>query len=86
MAKYLMCSIRDAAVGAFTNPFVARSQNEAIRSFTDAVNDPKLPFGQHPADYALFIVGEWDDFAGKCTELTQHQQLCSAIECVNTVS
>lgn len=82
MAIFLMCAVKDEAVGAFMAPFVCRSQGEAIRSFSDAVADPKMEFGRHPADYGLYVVGEWDDHAGIVRELTQHQLLIKAEDCM----
>lgn len=61
MAKFVICAVRDKAVNAFMQPFFARSEGEAIRSFGDAVADPKMEFGKHPEDYNLWCFGSWDD-------------------------
>lgn len=61
---YRAYSIRDVAVGAFHIPIFFRSDAEAVRSFTDACNDPKGQFSAHPADYALFYVGAYNDADG----------------------
>lgn len=55
-----MFAILDKAVGAFMQPFYARAKGEALRTFTDAVNDPQSPFYKHPADFELYVVGSFD--------------------------
>jgi hypothetical protein len=55
---------RDAAVNAYLPLFPARSHGEAIRIFTDAVNDPKSSLHPHARDYTLFCVGAFDDNTG----------------------
>lgn len=62
--KLVIVAVRDAAVGTFHAPMFFRSRGEAIRSFTDAVNDPKASFGKHAADYDLFDLGDFDDETG----------------------
>lgn len=62
--KLLMFSIHDKAIAAYSSPFYARAKGEAIRSFIDAVNDPKTPYHANPTDYSLFFMGEFDDGSG----------------------
>jgi len=62
--KLKIFSVFDAPVGAYLQPFFCRSNGEAIRSFQDACNDGKTQFAQHPNDYTLFYLGEWDDTGG----------------------
>lgn len=57
-------SVHDNAVGAFMSPFYARSKGEAVRSFTEAANDPKHQFALHAADYTLYCIGVFDDNSG----------------------
>ncbi|QCQ84585.1 nonstructural protein [Blackfly microvirus SF02] len=62
-----MCSVFDSKVGAYTPPFCVKTQGEAIRSFTDACSDDKLPFAKHPGDYRLFLLASFDDISGVVT-------------------
>ncbi|QCQ84766.1 nonstructural protein [Blackfly microvirus SF02] len=62
--KLLIFSVFDKAVGAFLQPFYCRSKGEAIRSFTEVVNDPKREFGRYSSDYSLMYHGEFDDSSG----------------------
>lgn len=65
MAKVKMVSVYDSAVGAYLPPQFLRSKGEAIRAFINAIGDPKSQFFQHPADYTLFELGEFDDQTGR---------------------
>lgn len=65
--KLIVCAVYDAAVKAYLQPFFARSTGEAVRGFSDAVNDPKLQFKAHYADYSLFHVATWDDAVAEFT-------------------
>ncbi len=51
----------DAAAQAYIQPFFMATRGQAIRSFTDAANDPTHAFCQHPKDYTLFTLGQYDD-------------------------
>lgn len=64
--RYLMCAIKDTAVGAYLRPFCCRAPGEAIRIFTDEVNrvDAQNPLNVHPKDFELWSVGFFDDSSG----------------------
>lgn len=64
MAKYV-CAVRDRAIDAFMNPFVVPSVGMAIRSFGDEINRPDGPMGQHPEDYDLYVLAEFDESNGR---------------------
>lgn len=60
-------AVFDKQIGAFLPPFHCRSKGEAIRSFTEAVNDPGKTFGKYAIDYSLVSLGQWDDNTGLFT-------------------
>lgn len=60
MSRLILCSVFDSKVGAYSPPFSCKTRGEAIRSFTDACKDTSMHFGKHPADYRLFVIGEFD--------------------------
>jgi len=62
--KMEIFSVYDSAVQAFMQPFFSPSLGSALRSLTDAVNDPKHEFSKHAADYTLFKLGSFDDADG----------------------
>ena len=64
--KMIVVSIKDRAADAFGRPFYVPSTGVAIRSFQDEVNrnsDDNQMF-QHPDDFDLFHLGEFDDNTG----------------------
>lgn len=58
--KLQVFSIRDAAAEIYQTPFCTRSKGEALRVFQDLANDQSHPVGQHPEDYCLFHIGEYN--------------------------
>lgn len=62
--KHEIFSVYDSAAQAFLQPFFAPSLGSALRSLTDAVNDPKHEFSRHAGDYTLFKLGSFDDNSG----------------------
>lgn len=57
-------AIRDAAIKCFVRPFYARSDAEAVRSVSDVCKDSTHPFSQHPEDYEVYKLGEFDEETG----------------------
>lgn len=66
--KYLLVSVKDRAADIFNRPFCARSAAEAVRLFSDAVNDKESPFNAHPDDYDLYALGEFEEDNGNVTK------------------
>ena len=57
-------AVRDEKAEAFGNPFFMGNDGEALRAFSDGVQDSKSPLSLHPADYRLYRLGEFDDCSG----------------------
>lgn len=57
-------AIRDEAVGSFSTPFFTRSTGEAVRGFSDAVNNPDTPYNKHAKDFSLWLLATFDDNGG----------------------
>lgn len=79
-------SVRDAAVDAWLTPFFARTDGEAVRSFSDACMDVKHQFALHARDYCLYRIGWFDDSTGavvsdayRLVEATSFQLTASAV-------
>lgn len=81
--KLVMCAVFDSVVGAYMQPFWAKSSGEAVRGFSDACNDSKMPFGAHPTDYALFAFGTFDDSNGVCDMNREPVRLITALDCMS---
>ena len=75
--KMVICSIRDSAADAYGRPFFLPSVGVAIRSFTDEVNrsSEDNQIYQHPEDFDLFELGEFDDNTGRFVLLDMPKQL-----------
>lgn len=78
-----MYSTYDKAVKAFMPIFFARSHGEALRSFTDVINDEKHQMSRHLHDYTLFYMGDFDDDNGAITSPTAGPDpLITGTECL----
>lgn len=64
-----ICAVRDRAVDAFGQPIFVVAIGEAVRSFTDEVNNAQSPFNRHPGDYDLYHIGSFDDASGSVLPL-----------------
>ncbi len=59
--KSLIFCVYDEKAHAFLQPWFLPTEEMGVRVFSDCVNDAEHNFGRHPADYTLFLVGDWDD-------------------------
>lgn len=59
--KLNVYAIFDQKAANFGVPFFLNNNAIAIRGFTDLTNDPKSRVNAHPEDYALYLLGEYDD-------------------------
>ncbi|QCQ85097.1 nonstructural protein [Blackfly microvirus SF02] len=63
-------TINDSKASFYMQPFYARQNGEAIRTFAQAVNDTSNPnnlMARSPADYSLYEIGEFDELTGQIT-------------------
>lgn len=56
-------AIKDTKV-AFYNPFLMHNRAEALRAFANLTKDERSEISKTPADYELWLVGQWDDMLG----------------------
>lgn len=61
----IMFTVYDQVAKAHLPPFVLPHEAQAERTFSDCVNDAKHQFGQHPADYTLLAIADFDEENGK---------------------
>ena len=78
--KMLAFSVRDHQVGAFAQPFFLPTEGAAIRAFGDEVQKvgERNHMAQHPGDYALFLIGAFDDEAGVFVAYESPKQIATA--------
>lgn len=62
-------SVLDLKGVAFAAPFFQHTDGLAIRAFQDACRDPNNQLHQHPEDFVLYRLGDFDDQGGKITPL-----------------
>lgn len=77
-----ICSVFDAAAKAYITPMFFRTRMEAIRGFRDAVQQEGSQFQKHYADYALFVLGTFDDNSAVFAPEQMPLRLISASECL----
>lgn len=68
-------SIFDSKAVAFLPPFFLPESGQAVRAFSDSCKDKAHAFGQHPEDYTLFQIGEFDDGTGELVKRPEHINL-----------
>lgn len=78
-------SVFDTKAAFFAVPFVMQREQMAIRAFSDLVNDPNTSVNKHPEDYALYVVGMFDDSTG-VIEAVQPKCLVTAASCLRPPS
>lgn len=57
-------SLLDTKVSTFSSPFFFHHNGAAIRMCMDAGADLTTHVGRHPADFTLFLLGQFDDQLG----------------------
>lgn len=67
--KLNLYSVFDSKMASFGHPYATQRDEAAIRSFSDAVNNPakENDWYRHPEDYSLYRIGEFDNDSAKLT-------------------
>lgn len=73
-----MFTVYDEAADAYLPPFFASTLGLAVRSFTEAANDPSTSFNKYPGSFTLFEIGVFDDSTGNVTPLKAHKTVGKA--------
>lgn len=63
--KVKVFAIWDAKAKLFGFPFCLINEGVAVRMFTEIVNDKKSQESKYPTDYALYVIGEYDQATGE---------------------
>ncbi|AAG45347.1 nonstructural protein [Bdellovibrio phage phiMH2K] len=75
-------SIRDSKTGVYGTPFYQHTHGQAERSFQQLAKDPQSTVANHPEDFDLFHLGEYDDQTGKLTPLDTPEHCVKAIDLI----
>lgn len=62
--KLYAIAVRDLATESFGRPFFVNHPAQAVRSFTDEVNNAESEIGKHPSDYEMWLLASLDDGTG----------------------
>lgn len=73
-----VCAVWDVKAAAFSTPMFFATAALAVRAFSSAVEAPRSPLAEHPADFSMLRLGEFDPNSGKFTCLATPEFLCSA--------
>jgi len=75
--KYYIVVVRDRAADVFGVPSFVASKGAAIRGFGDECQreDKGNLFYQHPEDFDLYELGEYDDSNGTFIQLERPKQI-----------
>ena len=61
----MLFGVYDKKAEAFMSPFTFHTQGQAIRAFSDTVNDPATAMYRHPDDFDLYQIGLFNDNSGE---------------------
>ena len=67
--KFTMCTVLDRVAETYGKPMFMPNAALAIRAFTDEINNahPDNPLYNHPEDFDLYELGEYDDSTSRVT-------------------
>lgn len=74
-----MFAIYDKKATAYRFPHFLVTVGQAIREFQDAVNNPQTEIARHPADFALYHLGDFNDSNGNLQGLAVPAHIEEAI-------
>lgn len=75
-----LLSVYDAKINSYKDVFTAEHSGAAIRGFEDAVNNPKTELHQHPEDFYLYELGQYDAEQGLVIPHDIPIALCKAMD------
>ena len=78
MKSKVFC-VFDTKAGVYHPPFLTHNRATAMRMLTNVVGDRNHAFSQHPHDYHLFELGEFEDSSG-AFDVHAPEQVCMLAE------
>lgn len=80
MQKFKAFSVYDVKSETYSPPFFEKTSGLALRSFTEAIKDPRSALSKYPADFTLFEIGHFDDSSGSLVPHQANIPLGTALE------
>lgn len=75
MARLVILSVYDVKVGAYMRPMFVPAVGAGVRAFTDEVNRTGSEMNNHPEDYCLYRLGEFDEADGGFHEMPHRPEM-----------
>lgn len=84
----ILISLYDEVAQTWSIPAVSENEFSAERDFYTACANTKSLIGQHPKDFALYVVGEWHptldpDSRPRLTALSDYKCICTGANFVS---
>lgn len=71
--KQKILAVKDRAIDAFLQPFFTPALGAGIRAFQDEINRADSPMHNHPDDYDLYYIGEYETTTGHVEAIPPQQ-------------
>ncbi len=79
--KVQIYAVFDMASGTYEKPFFSTADALVRREFQNVATAADTPINQHPKDYSLWRLGNFDDNSGKVND-EANECLCTAMEII----
>lgn len=78
--KQKIFTVHDGKALSFNRPFFYPTEGQATRDFHQVVNDGESQQSKYPADFSLFVVGEFDTDTGLVESYSTPKLVCTGLE------
>lgn len=76
-------AIFDKKALVYLSPMCFHNKGLALRFFGEICNDSKTDMYKYPADFSIWIIGDWDERTGHINPLSKPEFLDEAANIVN---
>lgn len=78
-------SVYDEKAKAYNIPFFYPQNDLAIRAIKDSLRNPNSVISRHPEDFAVYVIGTYNDLDGKLESFAQPELLARVSEIANEI-
>lgn len=75
-----MFTVYDSKAETYLNPFYMKNKGEALRAWTETVNDNQSTMSKYPADFTLFLIGEYNPDTAQISMLDAKETIGNGLE------
>lgn len=76
--------VYDEKAKSYLDPFYFGHDGEALRKFSDVIQNDQSPIAKHPGDYSMYKLGKFDSNSGHITADQNPQFLAKALDFVKS--